>query len=185
LLIDQLEEIFTSPGFDQDARDAFARLLTALASCGAVWIAATMRSDYFPRLTEVAALAALTAGEGGYVLASPRTSEIERIIQRPAEAAAITFEVDSISGLGLDAELLEAAEQSAAALPLLEFTLDELYRRDIEARGGDYLTFETYRGLGGLEGAIAAQAEAIVATLPEVVAAALPAAVARSGLRGR
>jgi hypothetical protein len=38
LLVDQLEELFTSPGFDDEARAAFAALLTALAHSGAVWV---------------------------------------------------------------------------------------------------------------------------------------------------
>ena len=99
------------------------------------------------------------------------------MIQRPAEAAGITFEVDPKTGIGLDGELLDAATQAPGALPLMEFTLDELYRRDIQTRGGDFLTFATFRALGGLEGAIAAQAEATVAALTPEVAAALPVLV--------
>jgi len=177
VLVDQLEEVFTAPGFDAATREAFAALLAALASVRGVWIAASMRADFFPRLTEVETLATLAAGEGAYALAAPRAPEIERMIQRPAEAAGVTFEVDPVTGIGLDGELLDAATRSVGALPLLEFTLDELYRRDVEGRGGDVLTFETYRALGGLEGAIAAQAEATVSALPEAVTAALPALV--------
>lgn len=119
----------------------------------------------------------MAAGAGGYVLAAPRGPEIERMIRKPAESAGVTFEVDPATGIGLDGELLDAATQSPGALPLMEFTLDELYRRDIQSRGGDFLTFATFRALGGLEGSIAAQAEATVAALPPGVAGALPVLV--------
>jgi WD40 repeat protein len=177
LLVDQLEEIFTSPSFTPESRTAFAALLQALARSGAVWVATTMRSDFFPRLTEVETLAKLAAGDAAYALAAPRGPEIERMIGEPAQAAGIAFEVDPLTGIGLDAELLEAATASPGALPLMEFTLDELYRRDIQVRGGDFLTFATFRALGGLEGSIAAQAEATVAALPLDVAATLPVLV--------
>jgi WD40 repeat protein len=177
LLVDQLEEIFTSPSFTADSRVAFVALLAALAKSGAVWVAATMRADFFPRVAEIETLAALTAGDGGYALAAPRGPEIERMIQKPAEAAGIAFEVDPVSGIGLDSELLEAATGSPGALPLMEFTLDELYRRDIQTRGGTFLTFASFRALGGLEGSIAAQAEATVAALPQGEADALPVLV--------
>ena len=175
LLVDQLEEVFTAPGFDDAGRAAFAALLAGLARSGAVWVIASMRSDFFARLAEVDTLLALTAGEGTYALAPPRIAEIERMIREPASAAGIAFEVDLASSIGLDSEILEAAAQSPDALPLLEFTLDELYQRDIAAAGGATLTFASYRALGGLEGAIAAQAEATVAALPAPVVGALPA----------
>ena len=57
------------------------------------------------------------------------------------------------------------------ALPLLQFTLNELFRR----RAGHVLTWEDYRALGGLEGALANHAEATFAALPSDVQAALPA----------
>ena len=79
LLVDQLEEIFTSPSFDAQSREAFVALLAALAKSGAVWVAATMRADFFPRVAEIETLAALTAGAGGYALATPRGPEIEAI----------------------------------------------------------------------------------------------------------
>ncbi|MBV9549723.1 MAG: AAA family ATPase [Alphaproteobacteria bacterium] len=177
LLVDQLEEIFTSPSFTAESRNAFAALLAALAGSGAVWVAGTMRADFFPRLVEVETLARLAAGDGAYALAPPRGPEIERMIGRPAEAAGIAFETDPRTGISLDAELLEAATAAPGALPLMEFTLDELYRRDIQTRGGDFLTFDTFRALGGLEGSIAAQAEATVAALPQAEADALPVLV--------
>ena len=56
-------------------------------------------------------------------------------------------------------------------MPLLQFTLNELFRR----RNGRTLTCEAYRALGGMEGALANHAEATLAALPTEVQVALPA----------
>ena len=69
------------------------------------------------------------------------------------------------------------AEHAAAApgvLPLLSFTLEALYAEDVDKRGGHVLTFATYDGLGGLEGAIATRADDTLARLPATAQAALP-----------
>src|SRR5262249_52214841 len=57
----------------------------------------------------------------------------------------------------------------------LEFALERLYVVDVEAAGGRVLRLATYDGLGRLEGAIAAQAEAVVDGMPEDARTALPA----------
>jgi eukaryotic-like serine/threonine-protein kinase len=74
-------------------------------------------------------------------------------------------------GQSLDDVLQEAAWRDPKALPLLQFTLNELFRR----RDGRTLTCEAYRARGGLEGALANHAEAKLAALPPEVQAALPA----------
>src|SRR6202040_2596946 len=48
------------------------------------------------------------------------------------------------------------------ALPLLQFTLDQLYQR----RSDHLLTLESYLEIGGVKGALAKWAEAIYAALP-------------------
>jgi hypothetical protein len=85
------------------------------------------------------------------------------------------FELDEQSGIGLDAVLRETAARDPASLPLLSFVLDELYRRDVEAAGGNVLTYRSYRELGGLEGAIARHADQLVEGLTPELLAALPA----------
>ena len=57
------------------------------------------------------------------------------------------------------------------ALPLLEFTLDELFRQRTES---GVLTFAAYERLGGLEGALARRAEEVFAAQDPAVQAVLP-----------
>lgn len=170
LVIDQLEEIFTHTATTPAERDQFARALSALVRGGQVWVIATLRSDMYARLTEVAGLIELKGSDGQYDLLPPAAGEIEQMIQYPARVAGVGFEVDPQSGIGLDKSILESASRNPEALPLLEFTLDELYKR----REKDLMTFSAYRQLGGLEGAIARRAEEVIESLPVEVRDRLP-----------
>ena len=174
LVLDQLEMLFTAPAFTEVARAAFDRLVTTLVQSGLVWVVATLRSDFFHRLTELPGLSALAKGVGQYHLQPPGAPEIEQIVARPAEVAGVGFEVEADTGIGLAAVIREAAARDPASLPLLSFVLDELYRRDVETGGGGQLTYASYRALGGLEGAIARHAEELVGGLPPELAPALP-----------
>src|SRR4029434_11033534 len=56
-------------------------------------------------------------------------------------------------------------------LPLLQFTLEELYQRRTE---DGLLTLAAYRELGGVEGSLAQRAAAVFKQLPDDVQAELP-----------
>jgi WD40 repeat protein len=85
----------------------------------------------------------------------------------------LSFEVHRQTGLGLDAVLAQDAAAAPGALPLLSFTLDELYKHT-KSRGEAVLTHASYEGLGGLEGAIANRADETVRGLPAAAQAELP-----------
>jgi len=162
LVVDQFEELFIDPGLTAGDREWFIELLIKLSCSGFVWVIATQRSDFFAQMASFPKLRDLCSGDGLYHLLAPRSEEIDQMIRLPAEAAGIAFEVDPHSGIGLDQELRSAAASNPYSLPLLEFTLDELYRRDIVARRGKALRIATYRDeLRKLEGAIAARAEVV------------------------
>ncbi len=153
LVIDQLEELFAQPA---EERAAFSNLVAALLAGGHFWIMATMRADRFPCLRELPVLAGLCEGDGVYTLLPPDRTAIGQMIRRPAMAAGLFFEVDAQTGDRLDEMLRDGALNDPACLPLLQFTLEELYRR----RGpGNILTLDAYRALGGIEGAIGRRAE--------------------------
>ena len=95
------------------------------------------------------------------------------MICKPTQAAGLSFEAHPESGLGLDAVLAEDAAAAPGALPLLSFTLYELYQT-AKARGEAVLRHASYAALGGLQGAIAKRAEEIVAGLPAPAQAVLP-----------
>jgi len=171
LIVDQMEELFTLEEVGAEEREAFAQALKAIVEDGPVWTIGTMRSDFYPRAAEVETLHTLMQGAGQYALPTPSFAEIGQMIRYPAQAAGLRFEKDLDQGVGLDEVLHEAAANNPEALPLLEFTLEELYQR----RDGDVLTFEAYEELGGLEGALAERAEETCQDLPADARDALPA----------
>jgi energy-coupling factor transporter ATP-binding protein EcfA2 len=164
--VDQLEELFTQDQLPAAEREAFVTALEALAKSGLVWVVATMRSDFFDRLETLPALAALSAGEGRYLLLPPDEAEIGQIIRQPAREAGLRFEIDPVRALGLDEVILRATGRATGALPLLSFLLDQLWRRG-SAEG--MLTFAAYDDLGGLEGAIGRRAEEVFRDQPDAV----------------
>ncbi len=181
LVIDQLEEIFTTPGVDPPERTIFLKLLRGLASSRAVWVIATLRSDYWHLATDVdqvtdagaSEMISLSANLGRLDIAAPSPMELAEMIRRPAQAAGLSFEVHAMTGHSLDSVIAEDAAAAPGVLPLLSFTLNELYQ-DMRHRGTNELTYAGYEALGGLKGAIATRADKVIDELPEVAQLALP-----------
>lgn len=161
LMIDQLEEVFTAGDVGAADRDQFFNAVAALAMCGRVWIVATMRSEFFARIPENRNFYALVKHQGGYILSPPELGELHQIIRYPALAAGLQFERDRESGRDLSEAIYQDAADAPDALPLLQFTLEELYQR----REENILTWKAYRELGGLSGAIARSAQIVYETL--------------------
>ena len=172
LVVDQMEELFTLDRVDAAERSGFIAVLAALAKSGLVWVIGAMRSDFYHRCAEAPELVALSEGAGQYHLVPPSPAEIAQIIRNSAKAAGLGFEVAADTGERLDDVLHAAAAHDPASLPLLEFTLEELFK----LRGDDgVLTFDAYERLGGLEGALARRAEAVFGGLSSEAREALPA----------
>ena len=171
LVVDQLEEIFSDDHIDQRQREGFSAAVDALARSGRVWIIATMRSDLYPRLTDLPIFMTLKEGDGQFDLLPPSLREIGQIIRLPAAAAGLRFESRAHTAERLDDTIRDAASGNAAALPLLEFLLEELYKR----RSNDnVLTFRAYEELGGVAGALAQRAEEVLEAVSPEARATLP-----------
>lgn len=171
LVVDPLEEVFTDERIATGERTAFIAALACLARTGRVWVIATLRSDFYARCEEVPELVALMAGDGTYHLSPPNTSELGQIIRQPARAAGVRFEEDPETETRLDEVLRDGSMARPGVLPLLEFTLDELFK---QRSASGVLTFAAYQSLGGVEGALAKRAEEVHAALPPEVQAKLP-----------
>ena len=163
LVIDQLEELVAQP---EAERTEFAKLVTALVESGRVWVLATMRADRFASLRDVPALAALCEGDGVYTLLPPDRTAIGQMIRRPALAAGLMFEVDARTGERLDELLRDGALSDPTCLPLLQFTLEELFRR---RDASNVLVLAAYRELGGIEGSVGRRAEEVFQALPSLL----------------
>ena len=171
LLVDQLEEVFAQ-GVDDDERAAFAKSLKELVATRQVWCLATLRADLYELLLKQPTLAAMKEAGASLDLGPPGAAELAEIVRAPAAAAGLVFESDDKHG-ALDERLLADAK-TADSLPLLQFTLRQLYERRREESGETRLTHDAYEELGGLQGAIAEEAERAIAGLPPETLDALP-----------
>jgi len=174
LLVDQLESIF---GVDEARAARFARLLHALCATRRVWIVATMRSDYYPRIIAPGDFVALKDRGATYDLAVPGEAELAEILDMSAKAAGLVYETDPSTGERLDERIFRDA-QGKNTLPLLQFALQRLFERSKYVVVGDgegkpaltdnetRLTFADYQEMGGLNGAINQAAEEAVKGLP-------------------
>ena len=157
-MIDQFEEIF-APEVDAALVEALGSFLGQLQADGA-WTLAAVRADSMLQLKRCESLRQVFgANEGQYYLTSLSGPALDDVIALPARAGDLGFEVGP-DGKSLDHVLREEAYREQDSLPLLQFTLNELYLR----RSGSELTFAAYRQLGGLTGSVATTAEAVLKT---------------------
>ncbi len=171
LVVDQLEELFTIERITPEERKRFDAAISALVTSGLVWTVATLRSDFYGQCTALTEIMALKEGAGQFDLRPPDSRAIGQVIRQPARIAGLTFEEDPETGERLDDLLRDAAIADPSALPLLEFTLEELYQR---RREDGRMTLAAYHELGGVEGALAHRAEEVYQRLSPAAREALP-----------
>ena len=171
LVVDQFEEIFDET-LTADERGEFAEVLTALVHSGHVWALATLRADLYARCAELPQVFRdLLAERGGvFTVVGPRPPEVAQMIRQPAAMAGLNFEKRGDPEEGLDDVLRDAAAEHPSVLPLLEFTLDELWKRSGSSR---ILRFQDYEDLGALHGALRQRADEEFERLPEAARGAL------------
>jgi hypothetical protein len=150
--VDQFEEIFTLCE-DETARQAFIDTLLHAATVvgGPTLVLLTMRADFLGKCVSYPVLAA--ALSDGQELVGPMTEdELRRAIERPALLAGGEVEP------GLVDMLLQDVAGQSGSLPLLQFTLMELWQR----REGRRLTVAAYKAIGGLGGALEHRADDVL-----------------------
>ncbi|MAQ01744.1 MAG: hypothetical protein CL586_06405 [Alteromonadaceae bacterium] len=168
LVIDQFEQFLLDENTGVDAKQHLISCLSQLAHCDSLLLVAVLRNDFYAECLDVTGFNELKRQGKQYDLQAPTPVEITRMIRNPAIAAGLRFEHDKHNEVHLDEVLLEAAVKNPDALPLLEYTLDLLY----EQRSADnVLLLSAYRKMGGMEGAIAQQAEQVFNQLPASVQA--------------
>ena len=153
LVVDQFEELFTQAR-DPDERDRFlAELAHAVVEpMSPLRVIATLRADHYDAPLRQASIAELVTRTT--VTVRPMApDELDRAIRLPA--ASVGVEVEP----ALASELVAGLDARSSALPLLQFSLTELFDR----RVSNTMLLATHRELGGLTGALAARADRILA----------------------
>jgi WD40 repeat protein len=158
LLIDQFEELFTQTSTEEERRRFLDLLLAAVTEpAGSLLAVLTLRADFYDRPLQYPELGRLI--EIQHVTAYPlETQDLRAVIKRPAQLpdVQLAFEEDLVG------DLLFEVQGQAGALPLLQFTLDQLFHQ----RQGRLLTRRAYHEIGGVQGALAKHAEHTYQSLP-------------------
>ena len=168
VFVDRLEAVFRAqPG----EADRFIGAIEALSRSNCLLMLMACRNDFYPEVMAQPVLLALKSRGGHFDVLPPDGADIAQIVRQPALAATLTFQKDDSTGASLDDVLCDAARGNPDMLPLLQYTLNELYRQRSEE---GVLKFDIYRQLGGIEGAVGVRAEQVVSQLSSTEIAALP-----------
>jgi hypothetical protein len=140
LSVDQFEEVFTLCEREED-RDFVLAALAGVAASGKHRhvVVITMRSEYDSRVETHPAFAELFAA-GRIQIGALSARELRAAIEQPAAQVGVGFES------GLAEELVQRVLGEPAGLPLLQFTLLELWKR---RTADNKLGWEAYAELGG------------------------------------
>ena len=160
LLIDQFEEVITRCT-DPDEREQFdVRLKQLLDDDRIHRIILTVRADFEPQLNSGALQKDWTRGR--YTVPPFSLEDLREIIVLPTAQEVLIFDPEE-----LVEEIIDEVVQSPGAMPLLSYTLAELYEAyRTSGREDRALKKEDYDKLGGVMGALRTRAENLYASLP-------------------
>jgi signal transduction histidine kinase len=147
---DQFEEVLGAGSGCGAPREFLERMLPAAdtAQDPHVRLVCTLRADFLPDLLEMPEVGPRL--QDRQLNVSPLDeAALTRVIVEPAQLAGVTFTP------GLAERIAGEASRAAGSLPLLEFTLTELWPMQHDRR----ISFDGYYGLGGVAGALNQHAE--------------------------
>jgi DNA-binding winged helix-turn-helix (wHTH) protein len=171
LFLDRFEAIFDERSISVTERECFLKLLDKLARSQSILVLLACRNDFYPQIAASPLLMEAKKRGAHFDLFAPSHAEIAQMIRRPALAANLTFGIDEQSKVRLDDVLCQVTINNPDALPLLQYTLNELYR--LRTASGE-LSFAAFHQLGGIEGAIGRRAEQVISQLTEAQRQCLP-----------
>jgi len=159
LFVDQFEELYTLVP-DEAERKAFTASLAAVADdpTSPIRLVLSIRSDFLDRVPEDARFMA-ELSQGLVFLNSPGTEGLREAIVSPAELAGYKFESNEIVD-----DMIKHLATTQGALPLLQFAASKLW--DARDAAKKLLTRSAYDSIGGVAGALAAHANAVVEKIP-------------------
>ncbi len=151
LVLDQFEELFTqSPA---DVQERFAQLLARLALDADVHVLLSLRDDFLFHCHTFESLAPIFSDLTA--IGPPAGAALRRALVQPALKCGYRFEDETM----VDEILAEVAGERGA-LPLVAFAMSRLW--DARDREHGLLTRAAYDAIGGVGGALAQHAEAML-----------------------
>ena len=150
LFIDQFEEVFTLTENEAIRLHLLNMLSYAIHQSPDIYIIVTIRADFFDKPLLYEGISELMQARTQVVL--PLTpQEIERAITGPAENVSLIVDRELI------AAIISDVREEPGALPLLQYTLTELFER----RETNRMTLDSYVDSGGVLSSLARRAEEV------------------------
>jgi formylglycine-generating enzyme required for sulfatase activity len=158
LLIDQLEEVFTLTDAAPDLPVLDGLLATSIASGDSrLHLVTTIRNDLVPALARLPRMEGLLNTHASrYLLTQMKEDALIESIREPVHLARLVWETRE-----LPARIVRDTLEAPGGLPLLGYTLWALW----DKREGNTLLEEVYSALGGVGGALAGEADRLLAQL--------------------
>ena len=156
IVIDQIEELFTLCR-DELERSQFLSLLSkAIATYPQLHLVLTLRSDFEPQLrTELEPY----WNDSRFVVSAMTREELREAIEKPASERVMYFDPPSLVD-----RLIDEVIQMPGAMPLLSFTLSEMYLKYLQkmregTRDKRAITESDYEELGGVARSLTRRAD--------------------------
>jgi DNA-binding winged helix-turn-helix (wHTH) protein/tetratricopeptide (TPR) repeat protein len=176
LFIDRLEVLLSSPLFTNNERSQFLKLIECLATSDCIIVFSACRNDFYPQVVSQPSLMAGKANGAHFDLLAPTRSELKQMIRLPALAAGLSWQTHPEHHTPLDEQLCNDTANNPDALPMLQYTLQQLY---LQRSPDNELLFSEYQALGTIEGAIGQKAEQVFCQLPNEQQAELAVVLSR------
>ncbi len=153
LVVDQFEEVFTQCRDDGERQQFFKCLLETLERTeNKLCLVLVMRSDFFGKCTEQEYSGLANKIQEHLVTVMPMNrQELEEAITKPAQRVDLEVERELVT------QMIADVEGSPGILPLMQYTLTELWERKRENR----LMISHYTQLGGVKQALEKQANKV------------------------
>ncbi|KST65546.1 nSTAND1 domain-containing NTPase [Mastigocoleus testarum] len=152
LIADQFEELYTLATESQRQPFLDALLYAVKFAPNFFTLVITLRADFMGKALDYQPMGETLQKYPPILLTSMNREELAQAIEKPAEKMKVELEK------GLTAKLIDDLGKQPGRLPLLEFTLTQLWDKPNKW----YLTHQAYGEIGGLEKALAKYADSVL-----------------------
>jgi WD40 repeat protein len=157
LVIDQFEELYTGCAATEQQQFVDALLAAVELASRAVTLVLTLRADFYSYVVNYPPLGEALNKYPAQNLSLMKAEEMQAAIELPAKKMNVKLEEKLIQ------RILDDVKQEPGNLPLLEFALTQLWKK--QSRG--QLTHQAYSEIGGVAKALSNHAEAVYGKLSE------------------
>ncbi|MCP4104706.1 MAG: hypothetical protein GY749_04085 [Desulfobacteraceae bacterium] len=157
LVADQFEEVFTLCRNEKERQEFFECLMGALELADdKLCLVITLRADFFGKCSEQDYAGLADYIQSHLVTVLPMTpEELKQAIIEPAKQVGLEAEPELVT------QMIEDVKDSPGSLPLLQYTLTELWNRRIT----EQLRLSDYIRMGGVKGTLARRADEVYNSL--------------------